>query len=147
MKTLPALRTYAASKPNFATVANYLSFAQRFLDFTGDKKNIQAEIVSRNENHYQFLQWKKDGDFNVTRPLNGHLLYSAAQFPAAAKAFQTLITSAKHHEATEAERAIVNRTIYTAQQAIGATLDSLPAGQSNTARKINGDLFERLIRL
>ncbi|NMB82771.1 MAG: hypothetical protein GYA14_13240, partial [Ignavibacteria bacterium] len=30
---------------------------------------------------------------------------------------------------------------------IGATLDALPSGKSNTARKINGDLFERLIRL
>lgn len=30
---------------------------------------------------------------------------------------------------------------------IGAALDALPAGESNKARKINGDLFERYIRL
>ena len=39
------------------------------------------------------------------------------------------------------------RTIYTIQQSIGATLDALPAGMSNQARKVNGDLFERFIRL
>ncbi|MGA2750847.1 MAG: hypothetical protein ABSG59_18915 [Verrucomicrobiota bacterium] len=44
-------------------------------------------------------------------------------------------------------REVVNRSIYTIQQAIGASLDALPAGRSNTARKINGDLFERFIRL
>ncbi|HAS51967.1 MAG TPA: hypothetical protein DCS21_09600 [Gammaproteobacteria bacterium] len=41
----------------------------------------------------------------------------------------------------------VIRIIYTIQQSIGATLDALPAGKSNQARKVNGDLFERLIRL
>jgi len=39
------------------------------------------------------------------------------------------------------------RMICTLQQSIGAALDGLPAGKSNQARKINGDLFERLIRL
>jgi hypothetical protein len=48
---------------------------------------------------------------------------------------------------TTAHREVVNRAIYTIQQSIGAALDALPAGQSNTARKINGDLFERFIRL
>jgi hypothetical protein len=33
------------------------------------------------------------------------------------------------------------------QQCIGAALDALPSNRSNTARKINGDLFERLISL
>lgn len=41
----------------------------------------------------------------------------------------------------------LTRTIYTLQQSIGAALDGLPAGKSNQARKVNGDLFERLIRL
>lgn len=30
---------------------------------------------------------------------------------------------------------------------IGAALDALPAGESNKARKLNGDLFERYIRM
>jgi hypothetical protein len=42
---------------------------------------------------------------------------------------------------------IIRKSIYTTQQAIGATLDGLSAGESNIARKINGDLFERFIQL
>jgi len=41
---------------------------------------------------------------------------------------------------------IINKVVYTCQQSIGATLDALPVGESNFARKINGDLFERFIR-
>ena len=44
-------------------------------------------------------------------------------------------------------RKTINKFIYTCQQSIGATLDALPSGESNTARKINGDLFERYIRI
>lgn len=44
-------------------------------------------------------------------------------------------------------RQVLIRSIYTFQQCIGAALDALPVGQSNKARKINGDLFERLIQL
>ncbi len=43
-------------------------------------------------------------------------------------------------------RLVVNNSVYTIQQSIGAALDALPAAKSNTARKIAGDLFERLIR-
>ena len=46
-----------------------------------------------------------------------------------------------------ANREILTRSIYTVAQSIGAALDALPAGKSNTARKINGDLFERFIQL
>lgn len=42
---------------------------------------------------------------------------------------------------------LINNFIYTCQQSIGAVLDALPAKRVNTARKINGDLFERFIRL
>ena len=48
---------------------------------------------------------------------------------------------------TNKNRKLLNDYIYTCQQCIGAALDALPAKKSNTARKINGDLFERFIRL
>jgi hypothetical protein len=48
---------------------------------------------------------------------------------------------------TAENRDIVNRAVYTIQQTIGCALDGLPAGESNKARKVNGDLFERFIRL
>jgi len=41
----------------------------------------------------------------------------------------------------------LNNATYTIQQSVGSALDGLPAGQSNTARKLNGNLFEHFIRL
>jgi hypothetical protein len=92
------------------------------------------------------LQYKEEGHFNVTRPLNSQLLYSFADFERVSVSFLELLGNARDHKPTTEERSLINRTIYTAQQAIGATLDALPAGESNTARKINGDLFERFIQ-
>lgn len=37
--------------------------------------------------------------------------------------------------------------MYTTQQSIGCALDALPSSKTNTSRKINGDLFERLMQL
>lgn len=144
---LAKLRTYATDKGNFVKISDYLKFAKRYLEYISDSKRIQAEIVSQNEQHYRFLQYKKEGHFNVTRPLNSCLLYSFADFERASSLFESLLAGARDHMPTTEERELINRTIYTAQQTIGATLDALPAGESNVARKINGDLFERLIRL
>jgi hypothetical protein len=63
-------------------------------------------------------------------------------------AFNRLLASIR--DITETDNVsgeIIIRSIYTIQQSIGATLDALPGASSNTARKINGDLFERLIQL
>lgn len=141
------LRKDAADKTNFESVEDYLSFAKRFLEYTADPACIQADIISQNEPHYHFLQYKESGNFNVTRPLNSRLLYPFAEFERAADTFVTLLKGAREQKPTALERETLNKTIYTAQQAIGAALDALPAGQSNTARKLNGDLFERFIRL
>jgi len=106
---------------------------------------IQAEIVSRNENHYRFIQFK-NAEFSISRPLNSKLFYTDKKAKVQLAKFLKIIADIKSMD-TPANREIVNRSIYTMQQSIGASLDALPAGQSNTARKINGDLFERFIRL
>lgn len=134
------------NKENFTSVEDYLDFPKYYLEFI--KENLQAVIVSKNENHYQFFQYKKDGTFNVTRPINSNLLYSLEEFEKSSSEFVELINNIREHNFDTSEnRELVNRLIYSAQQSIGACLDALPANQSNTARKINGDLFERLIRL
>ena len=104
--------------------------------------------MSQNESHYQFFQYKQDGSFNITRPLNSRLMYDAESFGNAAQQFMQTLAQLKDGEQPSDElRQNVIRTIYTLQQSIGAALDALPAGKSNQARKVNGDLFERLIRL
>ena len=75
-------------------------------------------------------------------------MYDAETFLDAAVEFTQLLEQLKEGEQpSEGLRQNVIRTIYTIQQSIGAALDALPAGMSNQARKVNGDLFERLIRL
>lgn len=142
--SLKKIVTNACDKEQFLQPSDYINFALRYLEFI--KTNLQAVIISRNENHYQFFQYKKDGTYNVTRPINSNLLYNLEKFEKKSKEFLKILSDVKGSD-TKENREIVNRTIYTAQQCIGASLDALPAKRSNTARKINGDLFERFIRL
>lgn len=125
---------------------NYIEFCQQYLDFAAS--GLQAVIVSQNEQNYCFFQYRQDGNFNITRPINSHLMYSAENSDIVTEHFLEILLSAKDiAETDDNNRAVIRNSIYTIQQTIGATLDALPSGKSNTARKINGDLFERLIRL
>lgn len=143
---LNELVAHALNKENFLTIEDYVEFPKHYLEFV--KQNLQAVIVSKNENHYQFFQYKKDGTYNVTRPINSNLFYSLESFEVLSGKFIELIDNIREQDFDSPEnRELVNRLIYSAQQSIGACLDALPANQSNTARKINGDLFERFIRL
>lgn len=74
-----ALLTKATDKDNFQTIQGYIDFAGRFLDFIED--NLQARIVSRNEPHYQFLQYKEYASFQVTRPINTRLMFGPGDHP------------------------------------------------------------------
>jgi hypothetical protein len=136
----------ASDKTKFTDLNNYINFCREFLDFIEDPKNIQAVIVSKNERHYRFYQFKEDGDFNVSRPINSNILYTPSEATTTLSKFIRVVKSVKKLDTPE-NRELVNRSIYTIQQCIGAALDALPAGKSNIARKLNGDLFERLIRL
>lgn len=136
----------ATHKSNFLTLENYIEFCQQYLDFAAS--GLQAVIVSQNEQNYCFFQYRQDGGFNITRPINSHLMYSAENSVIVTQHFLNILLNAKDIDETdENNRAVIRNSIYTIQQTIGATLDALPSGRSNTARKINGDLFERLIRL
>lgn len=143
---LSALLSYATNKEQFLTVQNYIDFCTRYLEYI--ETGLQARIVSQNESHYEFFQYKKDGEYNITRPLNSRLMYSANEFETASNQFISTLEQLRDGETpSDNLRTNLCRTIYTVQQSIGATLDALPAGKSNQARKVNGDLFERLVRL
>ncbi|KKT92409.1 MAG: hypothetical protein UW91_C0022G0007 [Parcubacteria group bacterium GW2011_GWF2_45_11] len=136
----------AANKNNFTSIQGYVDFSRLYLEYI--KNNLQAVIVSKNENIYRFFQYKKEGTFNVTRPINSEIMLSLENFEKSIKPFFGLLESVRNKSTnTEESRHLINNFIYTCQQSIGATLDALPANRSNTARKINGDLFERFIRL
>ncbi len=133
-------------KENFGTLESYFDFCEQYLSLiAGD--TLQAVIVSQNENHYRFYQYGKEGGYQVTRPINANLMYDTEAFGAARKIFfQTLPALGAGVDMDPAQRAVLNNAVYTVQQSVGAALDALPAGESNKARKLNGTLFENLIR-
>lgn len=143
--SLQALVDTARDKTNFLTLAAYLDFCRRWLEFTAT--GLQATIVSQNESHYRLFQYKEDGYFNITRPLNSRLLYGAEDEAILTDGFLDVLSHVRDLPEGDFRRDVLTRGIYTIQQSIGATLDALPANASNFARKINGDLFERLIQL
>ena len=136
----------AANKENFTRIGQYIDFAEEFLEFADE--GLQAEIVCQNEPQYRFWQYRDDGNHNITRPLNSELMYSAATKDELADSFlSTLDESRGLADGDHEPRARIRNSIYTLQQCIGAALDGLPSGRQNAARKINGDLFERLMQL
>lgn len=144
--SLRKLMSTVTDKDNFLTIQGYLDFTARFLEFLED--GVQATIVSQNENHYRFFQYREDGYFNITRPINSRLMYDFGDETQVTQEFLPTIDSARNLPANDQmSRERICNAIYTIQQSIGAALDALPAGGSNRARKVNGDLFERLILL
>lgn len=81
----------------------------------------------------------------MTRPINNDLMISINDFSGSKDVFVYAMRHIKDIKQETETREAINRFIYTCRQSIGATLDALPSGESNTARKINGDLFERYI--
>ena len=143
---LKQLSSKAQNKNAFSDLDAYIAFCGECLAYLDG--NVQAVIVSQNENHYQFYQYKKEGHFQITRPVNSKLMFRAREFQNAAKEFLKILRGIKTiNKKDQAARDVLNNTTYTIQQSIGCALDGLPAGQSNTARKLNGDLFERFVRL
>lgn len=143
---LPALIAHAKDKTRFTTLEAYIEFASRFLDFIPGK--LQADIISKNEPDYHFWQFKEDGHLNFSRPINSRLMFTAEQRDLFSAQFLSIVKNIRDaKQQTAANRECINRTIYTLQQCIGIALDALPSAEVNTARKVVGDLFERLILL
>jgi hypothetical protein len=143
---LNQLLNKAKDKSNFSDLKAFVKFSDEYLNYISD--HLQAIIVAQNENHYQFFQYKKEGNFQITRPINSKLMYDAQEFAIASKEFLRILSSIKTiNKQDQAIRSVLNNVTYTIQQTIGSALDGLPAGTSNTARKLNGDLFEHFIRL
>lgn len=146
MKNLHELVKWARNKDRFRTVNDYANFCREYLSFVNTENVIQATIVAQNEPVYHFYQYKEDGNYSITRPLNSDLLLSESEFDQAEQTVLSALPDIKSIKANHKARMTLNKFVYTCQQAIGATLDALPARKSNIARKINGDLFERFIR-
>ena len=94
-----------------------------------------------------FFQYRIDGEYNITRPVNEELFLSLSEYKKIAPIFEETLINIRGIKDNEVAREQINKFIYTTQQVIGCALDALPSSKTNTSRKINGDLFERLIQL
>ena len=136
----------ARNKQNFSDIEDYLDFASQVVN--GKSSYIQAEIVCQNETNYRFWQLPIDARFAISRPINSTLFCTANDIAH----FRTGLLGDIHRRdfmtaLNHSDRALINKVIYTCQQSIGVVLDALPSNESNFARKLNGDLFERQIQL
>lgn len=132
--TLAQLVEWAKDKERFQSVQSYSEFCEEYLNFTND--GLQAVIVSQKENNYHFYQYKEDGHFNVSRPINSNLMISVEDFSRAKADFDYAIRHIRDITDDVDSRQLINKYIYTCQQSVGAALDALASGESNKARKL-----------
>ncbi len=122
---------YVLTKEKFQSIEDYLDFCKMYLEFA--KNGLQAKIISQNESHYQFYQYKEDGHFNITRPINSKLWCDEENFISESQRFLEMFYQLKNEDVPpDSCRMTLRRVIYTTQQSIGAALDALPAGKSNS---------------
>jgi len=145
MKTLWELMSWVSEKQRFGTIGDYVEFAKYYLEFI--ETELQAELVAKNENNYRFFQYRRDGEYNITRPVNSELFFKLAEYENIAPDFEEILINIRDIKDDEEARRNINNFIYTTQQTIGCALDALPSSKTNTSRKVNGDLFERLMQM
>ena len=145
MTRIADLYEMARDKKRFADLNAYIDFARRFIDFVVEPVNVSAVITSVNEHCYKFIQYKEDAGYHITRPINADLFMTQGEKLTELTAF--LARGRGIAELAADDRVLLNKIVYTLQQSVGCALDALPAGAANAARKVNGDLFERLMLL
>ena len=146
MMTGKELMEYATVREHFKTLRNYVDFARAYIEFA--EQGLQARIVCQNETNYRFFQYREDCSYNISRPINADLFFGVEDADAAFRMFSESFQKIKASEKpAKSERLTFVRAVYTMQQSIGAALDALPASRVNQAKKMNGDLFEHLVRL
>lgn len=130
---------------NFMGTDVYVEFAKYYLEFI--ETELQAKLVAKNENNYCFFQYRRDGEYNITRPVNSELFFKLAEYENIAPDFEGILINIRDIKDDKETRRNINNFIYTTQQTIGCALDALPSSKTNTSRKVNGDLFERLMQM
>lgn len=146
MMTIQQLTQHLTDKTQMKTLREYEDFTEAFLDFS--RQGLQARIVCQNEVNYQFFQYREDCAYNISRPINSDLLCAPDDYCRNIKVFNEILSDLRRGKTPDSKfRSLFNSIVYTLQQSIGVALDALPASSANQAKKINGDCFERLIRL
>ncbi len=145
MKTLWEIMSWVSQKERFQKIEDYMESSKYYLEFISTE--LQAEIIAQNENNYCFFQYRRDGEYNITRPVNSNLFLRLSNYEDIAGSFVHTLENIRDIKENKIKRKYVNDFVYTTQQSIGCALDALPSSKTNTSRKVNGDLFERFMQL
>lgn len=137
--------SWVSQKERFQKIEDYMEFSKYYLEFISTE--LQAEIIAQNENNYCFFQYRRDGEYNITRPVNSNLFLRLSNYEDIAGSFVHTLENIRDIKENKIKRKYVNDFVYTTQQSIGCALDALPSSKTNTSRKVNGDLFERFMQL
>ena len=86
MKTLWEIMSWVSEKSRFSKIENYIEFAKYYLEFI--ETELQAEIIAQNETNYRFFQYRRDGEYNITRPVNGDLFFKLPDYEKLASDFE-----------------------------------------------------------
>ncbi|HBH24847.1 MAG TPA: hypothetical protein DDY13_15680 [Cytophagales bacterium] len=121
-----------------------------FVEITKNVLNYLPAVLTSNSDKgdYRIHVNEQAGFKKYIRPINTRLFISdSASFDASFSAFSSLVVRIKNGERTfnDDELLIIDRTLYTIQQSIGAGLDLLV--NPNSARKHVGNRFEELIKV
>lgn len=112
--TLSQLAEWAKDKERFTTVADWANFCREYLQFA-QPEAIQAVIVSTNEHVYNFYQYKEDGNFKITRPLNTDLMIPESEFDAAEGNVMEALKDIRSIAEDMDARRTLNNFVYTCQ--------------------------------
>lgn len=113
---LSGLVNHATDKERFHTIEHYVDFYTRYLEYVDTR--LQARIVSQNESHYQFFQYRKEGSFNITRPLNSRLMFDAENFTQAAEQFSMTLEQLRSGQQPSSDLR-ENQSVYSQAKSIG----------------------------
>lgn len=145
IEDIEALASFAVELTSFNSLDAYADFCWKYLEYFKERK---PDVVrAKNEPDYIFLQYRDTADYAISRPINTKLFLSVNQFNSAYSQLRASLRDIQSIKNNRMARCNINRTIYTIQQSIGAALDALPSESSNRARKVNGQLFEKLVRI
>ena len=109
MKTLWEIMSWVSEKSRFSKIENYIEFAKYYLEFI--ETELQAEIIAQNETNYRFFQYRRDGEYNITRPVNGDLFFKLADYESLASSFEYTLENIRDIKDDVVQRENVNRFI------------------------------------
>lgn len=145
IESIETLANFATELMSFNSLDAYADFCWRYLEYLEEEK--PDVIRAQNETDYIFFSYRDTADHAISRPINTRLFLSVSEFDNAYTLLRKSLREIQSIKNNHTARQNINRTIYTIQQSIGSALDALPSESSNRARKINGQLFEKLVRI